>query len=635
MQTLRARIKFGTRFFALTVMLFISMSVGGTTQAQTTIVNYDFNTATASPVAPTTTAPGVTSSGTSSETFATPTAGTTTTAAAFTQNTTAGNAFHMTNSSGTNTKYFQFQLGGEALPDYVSYKVYFQARRSPTGAQLVTLAYSINGTAFTNFATMAPGNDTFNAALFDLSSVTALNNKNSITFRLLASGASGTGSLRIDNFQVQAVNSPIPLKISEFRLSGPSGTCDEFIEIYNASDTTYTAQASDNSPGMSVAASPGTLLFVIPNGTLILPRAHYLGVNTGTSGACTGQSGFSGALYPSETSSTPTVGDASYASVDVAVNTGLALFSSTTAFTEANRLDSVGAVGESNPLYVEGTGYPTIINFLSNSYSLFRDLSGGQPKDTGNNESDFRIANTIGSTMCNDTANFNPCNRLGAPGPQNRAGPVQRNDVIKASLIDTQCTGMRVNPPALTPSACRFERNTTPAPNAAFGTISIRRRFTNTTQQTVTRLRFRIVDITTFPDGPGNTVAGDPRNLLADLRALTSMQVSAVCQSEDGTPHLCSDTSSPTTTIEGTTLETDMNDQPFGGGLNSTLSLATPLAGGASVNVQFLLGVQGNGRFRFFVNVEALPTPAAAAAAAANTKARALSKAARTGKGDN
>ena len=52
--------------------------------------------------------------------------------------------------------------------------------------------------------------------------------------------------------------------------------------------------------------------------------------------------------------------------------------------------------------------------------------------------------------------------------------------------------------------------------------------------------------------------------------------------------------------------------QPLGGGLNSSLAVgvitvAQPLAPGANVNVEFRLGVQTNGSFRFFVNIEALP----------------------------
>jgi hypothetical protein len=38
-----------------------------------------------------------------------------------------------------------------------------------------------------------------------------------------------------------------------------------------------------------------------------------------------------------------------------------------------------------------------------------------------------------------------------------------------------------------------------------------------------------------------------------------------------------------------------------------TVTLGTPLAAGASLNLQFLLGIQQTGNFRIFLNVEALP----------------------------
>ncbi len=64
-------------------------------------------------------------------------------------------------------------------------------------------------------------------------------------------------------------------------------------------------------------------------------------------------------------------------------------------------------------------------------------------------------------------------------------------------------------------------------------------------------------------------------------------------------------------TVLGTTLETPPA-QPNGGGLNSslaagTVTLGTPLANGASINMHFLFGVQQKGSFRVFVFVEAVP----------------------------
>jgi hypothetical protein len=111
----------------------------------------------------------------------------------------------MANSSGTNSKYFQFQLGGAALNTYGSYKLYFQSQRSSSGAQAITVGYSINGTSYTNLATTVMVPASFGESIVDLSGIAALNNQTSIYIRLLASGASGAGTLRIDNFQVQAV----------------------------------------------------------------------------------------------------------------------------------------------------------------------------------------------------------------------------------------------------------------------------------------------------------------------------------------------------------------------------------------------------------------------------------------------
>ncbi len=64
-------------------------------------------------------------------------------------------------------------------------------------------------------------------------------------------------------------------------------------------------------------------------------------------------------------------------------------------------------------------------------------------------------------------------------------------------------------------------------------------------------------------------------------------------------------------TVEGTTVETPPT-QPLGGGFGSTMAAGTitpgtPLMPGGTINLQFLLGVQQTGLFRFFVNIEALP----------------------------
>lgn len=77
----------------------------------------------------------------------------------------------------------------------------------------------------------------------------------------------------------------------------------------------------------------------------------------------------------------------------------------------------------------------------------------------------------------------NPTPALGAPGPENLASPIQRNAVIKSSLIDPNAA------PTAPPNRIRSAAGANPT-NAAFGTLDIRRKFTNTTDATVTALRF-------------------------------------------------------------------------------------------------------------------------------------------------
>lgn len=99
---------------------------------------------------------------------------------------------------------------------------------------------------------------------------------------------------------------------------------------------------------------------------------------------------------------------------------------------------------------------------------------------------------------------------------------------------------------------------------------------------------------------------GNSPAVTADLRLLTSTDIPAATLVGGGT-----------VLIRGLTLETPPA-QPSGGGLNATVSdntitLASPLSPGASVNVHFLLGVEQSGNFRIFLNVEGLPGPTSAA----------------------
>jgi len=376
------------------------------------------------------------------------------------------------------------------------------------------------------------------------------------------------------------------LLISEFRVRGPSGANDEFIEIYNNSGADHTVQDSGAGTGYAVAASDSTARCVIPNGTVIPNKGHYL---------CTNSVAYSLSSYAT--------GNATY-TTDIPDNAGIALFNTSVPanFTLANRLDAVGSTSEANTLYKEGTGYSALTPF-SIDYSFRRDdcgkggsittmgvcPSGGAVIDTNNNAADFYFVDTNGTSA-------GAGQRLGAPGPENLASPINRTANFATLLLDATVAA------AVPPNRVR-DFTSSPANNSTFGTLDIRRRVVNNTGGAVTRLRFRVVDLTTFPAPSG----------IADLRPRTSTLVvvsgindAATCLATNGVA-----TTPCTVNVQGSTLEQPPS-QLNGGGFGSTMSagtvtLGTPLPNGASINLRFLLGIQQTGSFKFYVNVETLP----------------------------
>jgi len=384
--------------------------------------------------------------------------------------------------------------------------------------------------------------------------------------------------------------------ISEFRYRGPNGVLDEFVEIFNNSETPVTVADSTQITGggwaLVTGDSPGVAKFVVPAGTVIPRRGRYL---------ITNPIGYSLFAYPAGNGTTAT-GDGNYLA-DIPDNVGLALFSTAdpAGFTLANRLDAAGTSAEPNALFREGAGLPPI--FESDiEYTFARhvwtpcpnspnncgdtrpaDLPGNVPQDTGDNAADFFFMSTDGSEI-------GAGQRLGAPSPQNLSGPTPTFHVV-SRFVDATV------PNSAAPNRVR---DTTPDPlnNSSLGTLIIRRRFVNVSGAPVTRLRFQFVDLTTFPAAPGTS----------DLRVRSS--TGSFITSND--PATCSPAAAPCTVFaQGGTLE-EPPLQPAGGGWHSTVSassvtLAQPLAPGQSINFEFLFGVEQGGFFRAFVLIETLP----------------------------
>ena len=89
-------------------------------------------------------------------------------------------------------------------------------------------------------------------------------------------------SLSIES-PVLTCTSPTGLIISEFRLRGPNGVNDEFIEFYNNTDQDITVCTADGSDGWAFVTSDGLVRFIIPVNTVIPARAHYLATGSGYS----------------------------------------------------------------------------------------------------------------------------------------------------------------------------------------------------------------------------------------------------------------------------------------------------------------------------------------------------------------
>ncbi|HWT01240.1 MAG TPA: tandem-95 repeat protein, partial [Pyrinomonadaceae bacterium] len=377
---------------------------------------------------------------------------------------------------------------------------------------------------------------------------------------------------------------PGAVLISELRTSGPgaSGTGDlddDYVEIYNNSDSPLTVQASDGSAGYSVVASnqgctdDPVIVGTIPNGTIIPARGHYLVVGSGYSLTAYA----AGNLTMTE-------------NLDSDANVGLFSTAELTNLSTVNRLDAVGFhlnTADTCDLLRERS----TLNAASGStseHAFVRKYDEGVIVDTGVNADDFLVVSTTPATPVGN--NVTPT--LGAPGPQRKESP---NEAASCGAVSF---GRELLDPAASAGVApnRVRRQCSDplveqcnAARSVNGTLSLRRTFTNNTGQSVTSLRFRIYDLTTFPQPSGT----------ADLRALSSGPVNAPL------------TGGSIVTVQGTTLDNSAA-QPLGGGVNSslaagTVTLANPLAHGASINLQFLFGVQQVGSYRLGVLIEALP----------------------------
>ena len=226
--------------------------------------------------------------------------------------------------------------------------------------------------------------------------------------------------------------------------------------------------------------------------------------------------------------------------LNIADNAGIALFkTSNSANFTARESTRCGRLDQPKQYELqEGAGYPALVPF-SIDYSFVRKIpsraAGAVTQDTNDNAADFLFVDTNGTSA-------GAGQRLGAPGPENMSAPrtSEQTSVIRYSI--------RRKPKLIRQMCSRFHSD--PANNSTFGTLSIRRKFTNNTGGNITRLRFRIIDLTTFPS-PIRYFRSETTHVRHDRRSTDRRRQHNVA---------------------GTTLEQPPS-QPNGGGFNSSMSV--------------------------------------------------------------
>lgn len=157
---------------------------------------------------------------------------------------------------------------------------------------------------------------------------------------------------------------PTTVMISEFRVRGPSGGSDEFIELYNNTDAAINIGGWKIN-GSNATAGTGTRVTITAN-TMIPARGYFLATFTASTTGYTG----------------PVVGNQTYGS-GITDDGGIALLNGTTI------IDQVGM--STGSAYKEGTPLPSLgSNNTTRSYRR-NLLSSGRYWDTDDNTADFTV----------------------------------------------------------------------------------------------------------------------------------------------------------------------------------------------------------------------------------------------------
>jgi predicted extracellular nuclease len=198
--------------------------------------------------------------------------------------------------------------------------------------------------------------------------------------------------------KAQAVSSDVV--ISEFRVRGPNGGSDEFIELYNLS-TNAVNIGGWKINGSSATGTVGTRA-TIPSGVILNPGCFYLLTNASTSGGP-----YSGSVTGNQTYAT-----------GIADEGGIALLDAASTIIDQVGMSAGSAYKEGTPLVSLGTSN------LNRGYERKPGGSAGSGTDTDNNSSDFQL---IAPSDPQNSAS--PCVSTGGPTNPSGAGSANPSPV--------------------------------------------------------------------------------------------------------------------------------------------------------------------------------------------------------------
>ena len=331
------------------------------------------------------------------------------------------------------------------------------------------------------------------------------------------------------------------LLVSEFRLSGPAGATDQYVELTN--NGTFPVPLA----GVTVRSAVGTAVTLAKTTASLGAGRTYL---------------IAGANYSLGLAAAPDLNVATFG-----ITTGGVRVSAPD--TAASITDAVGwAVG-----YSTGTPLATLTGTPGGQYAWVRLAQTGHLQNTRDNSADFLLVSPSGASVGAAQS------AAGTPSPSSSTSPVAHPTDLRSALLAPTVSQ------ALSPN-----RVYTPGSPP---TLVVRRVITNTSGATVTAMRVRVTSLSEANGAPEPNVETQPASP-ARLRVIEPATLTSTV-TVAGWPVTVQNLSPDFPA--GTTVGAGMNTI-------LTVPLGSGLANGASVAVAFTFAVDGGKTFWFSYAVE-------------------------------